>query len=269
MGTKNAPNPNDCYAKAEPDEPMFVLLARDPLAPYLVRKWADGAMGLGTAGGEKGLEARECADAMDEWRRKNRPEREVFVAEIEPLLDRYTIDRLARSTMTPEEAEAQRRSFTFGNVGMSNPAVTREMVDRAAEGMQTEHTAPQPTPKQDDGAPALWPLIVDETEKQAEAYAKLNAGNEASVRHLLVADMRARHEFGLAKYGVPLVAHNDRDHLSDAYQETLDGVVYLRAEIEKRGGMKRDANRALVRLYMAQFKIAFDIRAMLRERDGR
>jgi hypothetical protein len=40
MGTKRNPGQYDCYAKAEPDEPMFVLLARDPTAPQLVRDWA-------------------------------------------------------------------------------------------------------------------------------------------------------------------------------------------------------------------------------------
>ena len=40
MGTKNNPGAFDCYANAEPDEPMFVLLGRDPLAPLLVMMWA-------------------------------------------------------------------------------------------------------------------------------------------------------------------------------------------------------------------------------------
>jgi hypothetical protein len=34
MGTKRNPGLSDCYAKAEADEPMFVLLARDKHAPY-------------------------------------------------------------------------------------------------------------------------------------------------------------------------------------------------------------------------------------------
>ena len=34
--------------------------------------------------------------------------------------------------MTPEEQEAQRRSFAFGNANIDNPDVTREMVDEAA-----------------------------------------------------------------------------------------------------------------------------------------
>jgi len=40
MGTKRIPGTFDCYAKAEPDEPMFTLLARDDLAPGLVVLWA-------------------------------------------------------------------------------------------------------------------------------------------------------------------------------------------------------------------------------------
>jgi hypothetical protein len=40
--------------------------------------------------------------------------------------------------MTPEDREAQRRSFAFGNISLSNPAVTRELVDRVADEMQRE-----------------------------------------------------------------------------------------------------------------------------------
>jgi hypothetical protein len=40
VGTKLHPGPFDCYAKAEPDEPMFILLARDKYAPGLVWLWS-------------------------------------------------------------------------------------------------------------------------------------------------------------------------------------------------------------------------------------
>ena len=40
MGTKNHPGAFDCYANADPDEPMFVLLGRDRHAAGLVRLWA-------------------------------------------------------------------------------------------------------------------------------------------------------------------------------------------------------------------------------------
>ncbi len=67
MGTKLKPGKFDCYDKAEQDEPMFVLLARDPLAPVLVRIWATLREQLhGDA--EKIAEGRQCADDMDTWR---------------------------------------------------------------------------------------------------------------------------------------------------------------------------------------------------------
>lgn len=66
MSTKNNPGEFDCYAKAEPDEPMFVLLARDPLAPILVRLWADMT---GSKKQGKIREALECAADMVDWKR--------------------------------------------------------------------------------------------------------------------------------------------------------------------------------------------------------
>jgi hypothetical protein len=86
MGTKNNPGKFDCYEAAHPDEPMFVLLGRDPLAPHLVRLWALLRSGkleeadkavfflLLTArpytsepDTEKAAEAMECVAAMERW----------------------------------------------------------------------------------------------------------------------------------------------------------------------------------------------------------
>jgi len=95
MGTKS--EGDMCYSAALPDEPMFVLLARDPQAPELVRKWAnerenklatpamyiDGTYGDGrkgwhypdddetTAEKAKIAEARYCAARMEVWRYEN------------------------------------------------------------------------------------------------------------------------------------------------------------------------------------------------------
>lgn len=67
MGTKDSPGEFDCYSRAEPDEPMFVLLARDPLAPALVRIWA--AWREHTRGKDaKTVEAERCADDMQAWK---------------------------------------------------------------------------------------------------------------------------------------------------------------------------------------------------------
>lgn len=77
MGTKNSPAPFDCYANALPDEPMFVLLARDPDAPFLINEWAgrrEHAIGSGDRPeSDRAMveEARQCAESMRRWRREN------------------------------------------------------------------------------------------------------------------------------------------------------------------------------------------------------
>lgn len=66
MGTKNNPSPFDCYAAADPDEPLFVLLARDKFAPAMVWLWA----ALREFDGEdaaKIKEAQQCVVDMMKW----------------------------------------------------------------------------------------------------------------------------------------------------------------------------------------------------------
>lgn len=71
MGTKNKPGAFDCFRNLEPDEPYFVLMARDPSAALLVRMWAHGRKVM-IEGGEKPYtdmamvtEALLCADEME------------------------------------------------------------------------------------------------------------------------------------------------------------------------------------------------------------
>lgn len=80
MGSKTNPGNFDCYANALSDEPMFILLARDPTAPAIVREWAE----LREAAIETGnrprsdmamvVEARDCALQMETWRREHNGE---------------------------------------------------------------------------------------------------------------------------------------------------------------------------------------------------
>jgi hypothetical protein len=69
MGTKNNPGDFDCYANAEPDEPMFVLLGRDRHAPLLVRLWAE-LRHLEREDPAKLREALTCAEAMAQYRKR-------------------------------------------------------------------------------------------------------------------------------------------------------------------------------------------------------
>lgn len=84
MGTKNNPGKFDCYEKADPDEPMFVLLGRDPLASVLVQLWADWNVSLRQSY-DKTQEAKACARAMAEWAEKlgkNVPWRSDLIADL-------------------------------------------------------------------------------------------------------------------------------------------------------------------------------------------
>jgi hypothetical protein len=86
MGTKTNPGKYDCLSKAEPDEPVFVLMARDPVAPKLVDLWAAVSYGSKAAAraffddllkfadeieplqpADKCNEAYECAKEMEAW----------------------------------------------------------------------------------------------------------------------------------------------------------------------------------------------------------
>ena len=94
MGTKNNPGTFDCYQNAAPDEPMFVLLARDPLAAHLVSIWSKLRYGdveaasavfadllrkhadryIADPDTAKASEAMDCSLAMFEWRKTHRSE---------------------------------------------------------------------------------------------------------------------------------------------------------------------------------------------------
>lgn len=102
MATKANPGKFDCYANAADDEPMFILLARDPVAADFVRMWralragnyrealamlnqADAAFHASgkerlSFKSEKSIEAGLCAVAMDKWymeqRKAKRSQRE-------------------------------------------------------------------------------------------------------------------------------------------------------------------------------------------------
>jgi hypothetical protein len=135
---------------------------------------------------------------------------------------------------------------------------------------------PQPPPVNASG-PALWPLIISEL-------------GDSEADKLLATDMQARHEFGIAKYGVPLVASNGRDHLADAYQEALDFVVYLRAAFGEDAQKCHERTKVIScgvvgedvvewkmysngskihALYLDAIDMARDVRELIRERDGK
>jgi hypothetical protein len=77
MATKQNPGEFDCYKKAIPNEPLFVLLARDPSMPDLVRRWAIIRKNEIDSGRRPEsdramvMEALDCANDADKWRAIN------------------------------------------------------------------------------------------------------------------------------------------------------------------------------------------------------
>ncbi|MFT3708060.1 MAG: hypothetical protein QM817_10425 [Archangium sp.] len=79
--------------------------------------------------------------------------------------------------------------------------------------MALDSVAQQPAPIVGESAGAeVWPSIFTNVALPLPEW--------------LVADMKARHEAGIAKYGTPLRVHNGRDPDVDAYQEALDLLAY-------------------------------------------
>ena len=71
LKTNELRDPASCLNKAADDEPVFVLLARDPCAAQTVRAWA--SMSNGVHSDKKRAEALRCADLMDSYRQTRTP----------------------------------------------------------------------------------------------------------------------------------------------------------------------------------------------------
>ncbi|MDX2800142.1 hypothetical protein [Streptomyces scabiei] len=56
----------------------------------------------------------------------------------------------------------------------------------------------------------------------------LPQGGRESVQDALIADIRARRDLGIQRYGSPLMTHNGRDAVQDALEEAVDLAVYLK-----------------------------------------
>lgn len=56
------------------------------------------------------------------------------------------------------------------------------------------------------------------------------------IHKLVTADIEARRQLGISRYGMPLQAGNGRDALQDLYEELLDACAYIRQVIAERDG---------------------------------
>lgn len=75
---------------------------------------------------------------------------------------------------------------------------------------------PPPQPSQGD----LWQLLIDEMRQHTASY--------NLVANYTIKNMEERRRLGIERYGTPVQPFNGRDALVDAYQESLDLLVYLK-----------------------------------------
>lgn len=88
----------------------------------------------------------------------------------------------------------------------------------------------EPMPVRQPGMPAVWLTIIEELS---------TCQHEDTVLDQIVQDMRERNDIGTQRYGGPLLAHDGRNSMVDAYQELLDALVYTRKalmELPEDGG---------------------------------
>ena len=72
----------------------------------------------------------------------------------------------------------------------------------------------------------------------------LPVGGRECVQDALIADIQARRDIGIQRYGSALMTHNGRDAVQDAAEEALDLAVYLKQVALE----TRDRKEALARV---------------------
>jgi hypothetical protein len=137
----------------------------------------------------------------------------------------------------------------------------------------------QPPPIVTDHRPT-WEVVIAHVEQLQISGAHSYLHVEEDVLPLVLTDMRARDALGRAVYGTPLTASNGRDHLIDAYQELLDGCVYLMNELVERNVLltgqlteeevpdwaERSYQRRVRALCLLQIRSAIELRALIKDR---
>jgi hypothetical protein len=116
METKANPNPLGCYARALPHEPMFILLARDPVAPAVIRLWAERRM-EGRLDGQPGTESDQIVDALNSaeafeaWRIEHDGEWREAEAKRAAMVERFA-RRIAAATNDGQDGDHYWQSWT-------------------------------------------------------------------------------------------------------------------------------------------------------------
>jgi len=110
----------------------------------------------------------------------------------------------------------------------------------------------QPLPAPNDG-PSMHDLVCADLWRDGAA---------GKLEDAVIADLQARRQLGLDRYGSLLQAHNGRDALLDLYEELQDAVVYAR-QVREEG---REDPGAVRRMYIELLLMLLRVRSLRDER---
>lgn len=65
-----------------------------------------------------------------------------------------------------------------------------------------------------------------------------------SVQSMVIADIEAREQVGISRYGTALQPFNGRDALRDLYEELLDGAMYVKQQMIERDAKAESLRQA-------------------------
>jgi hypothetical protein len=82
--------------------------------------------------------------------------------------------------------------------------------------------------------PSASAPVAEPTKQRPEDQPLPVVNDSPFIQDLVIADIEARKQLGIQRYGTALQAFNSRDALRDAYEEAMDLTVYLRQVIAER-----------------------------------
>ena len=122
--------------------------------------------------------------------------------------------------------------------------------------MSNQLITEQPQPIKNN-LPAVWDLVVDDLNHITGVSAN-------QVLRLVEQDMKDRDSEGLKRYGTRLQPCNGRNALTDAYQEALDLVVYLRQAIYEKENTTKNSATTLWLIYKEQLRLITMFRGIMK-----
>jgi len=78
------------------------------------------------------------------------------------------------------------------------------------------------------------PTVPTRLGREGDSQAMPVPNGHTDIQTLVIRELEQRRQLGIERYGTALQPFNGRDGLQDLYEELMDGMVYVRQEIEER-----------------------------------